>query len=81
MLESCGGDINPCGVDTGMPENIGQLGDILFDAVKGSGEQMAQVMGEDLLRRDLCLLAKCFHLPPDIMAADGFSVSRYKHRA
>jgi len=34
-----GGDnINPCSVDTAVTENISELGDVLFNAIKGTGE-------------------------------------------
>ena len=64
-----GHDVNTGGVDTAVTENIGELGNILFNAVKSAGKQMPQIMREHLLRIYACLLAKPFHLPPDIGAA------------
>lgn len=62
-----------------MAENIRKLGNILFDSVKHTGEQVAQVVREHLLRIDICLDAQCFHLPPDIRAADGFACAGHKN--
>lgn len=69
MFITGGNDVNTGGVDTAVTENIGELGNILFNAVKHPCEQMAEVMWEHLLRIYACLLAKPFHLPPDIGAA------------
>lgn len=52
-----------------MTENIRQLSNILLNAVKLTGEQVAEIMRKDLLRVDARFLAQCFHLPPDIRAA------------
>ena len=35
MLVASSHNIYPCGIDTAVTENIGKLGDILFDTVKG----------------------------------------------
>ena len=48
VLHTSGHDIDPGGVDTAVAQNVGQLGDILLDAVEGSGEQLPQVMGKYL---------------------------------
>ena len=41
MFSAGGNDINASSVNTAMAENIGKLGDILFNAVKGAGKQVA----------------------------------------
>ena len=40
-------NINSSCVDTAVTENISELGNVLFYAVKGTGEQVAQIMGKD----------------------------------
>ena len=64
-----GDDIYSCGVDATVTENVGKLCDILFNAVKHTGEQVAKIVRKDLLRINICLYTECFHLSPDIRAA------------
>ena len=52
VLDACGYNINTGGVDAGMSQNICQLGNILFNAVKGAGKQMTQIVGEHLAGGD-----------------------------
>ena len=68
-----GNDIYAGGVYIGVSKNIGKLGDILFQAVKGTGEQMAQVVREYLAWTDLCLFAQCLHISPYIYSAHGLA--------
>ena len=51
---TCGNDIYAGGVDTAVSENIRELCNILFNAVKHSGEQVAQIMRKNFLRVDIC---------------------------
>ena len=78
MLRSGGDDINAGRIDAAVSENIRKLGNILFDAVKDTGEQVPQVMGEHLLRVDIRLRTQGFHLPPDVGAADGLTCAGHK---
>ena len=50
MLGSGGNDIDARGVDACVSENICELGNILFDAVKGTSEQMTEIVREHLAR-------------------------------
>ena len=70
VLAAGGNDIDSGCVDAAVAENIRQLGNVLFNAVKHPCEQMPQIMREYFLRIYPCLLAKTFHLPPDVGAAD-----------
>ena len=62
-----------------MTENVGQLGNVLFDAVKHPGEQVAQVMGKYFLRVDTRFLTQGFHLPPDICPIDGLARASHEN--
>ena len=62
-----------------MAENIRKLGNILFDSVKHTGEQVAQVMGKYLLRVDTRFLTQGFHLSPDICPIDGLARAGYEN--
>ena len=57
MFRACADDINSCRIYAAVTENVGKFGDVLFNAVKHSGKQVAQVVGKDLLRIDICLFA------------------------
>ena len=80
MFFAGGDDIDPRGVDAAVAEDIGQFGDILLHGVKGAGEEMAQIMREDLLRCDARLDAERLHLLPDITAVDRPSARRDEYR-
>ena len=51
-------DVDPCRIDTAVPENICEFGDILFNTVEDAGEQMAQIVREYLFGIYLCLKAE-----------------------
>ena len=46
-----GHDIDSCGVDAAVPQNVGKLGNVLFDAIESAGKELAQIVGENLRRR------------------------------
>lgn len=41
VLGAGGHDVNACGVDAAVAQNISQLCNVLLDAVEGSGKQLA----------------------------------------
>ena len=41
MFSAGGDDINSCRVDAAVTENVGKLGNVLFDTVEHPGEQVA----------------------------------------
>ena len=51
MLHPRGDDINAGGVYAGMTQDVCQADDVPLHGVKQPGEQVPQVMGEDLLLR------------------------------
>ena len=73
-------DIYSSGVDAAVAENIGKFGNILLNAVKRAGKQVSKIVRKDLVRVDICLCTKTFHLPPDVCPADGFAVTSNKDR-
>lgn len=48
VFGSGGHDIDAGGVDAAVAQNVGRLGDVLFNAVEGAGEQFAEIVGEYL---------------------------------
>ena len=70
VLCAGGDNINAGGVDAGMAKQVGQLGNILFQGVKGTGKQVAQVVGKHLFGVYPGGLAQAFHLSPNSGAAD-----------
>ena len=81
MLLSCRHNIDPGGVDTAVSQNICQLGNVLFDAVEGPGEELPQVVGKHLAFPDTGGFAQLLHQPPDPAAVERFAVSAHKDRA
>ena len=81
VLGAGGKDIDARCVDAGVTENVGQLGDILFDPVKRAGEQVPQIVREDFLRRYACLTTEIFHLSPDVAAVERFTAFGHEQRA
>ena len=76
-----GNNVYPCRVDTAMTENIGQLCNVLFNAVKNTSEQVAQVVRKDLLRIDIGFFAQRFHFTPNIGAAYWLARPCHKNHA
>lgn len=48
MLDASTHNVDPGGVDAAVAQNVRQLGNVLFNAVKRPGEQLAQIVGKDL---------------------------------
>ena len=74
-------DVDPCRIDTAVPENICEFGDILFNTVEDAGEQMPQIVREYLFGIDLCFKAEVFHFSPDIRAAQRLACASDENRA
>lgn len=74
-------DVDPCRIDAAVAENIGELGDILFNTVKHTGEKMAKIVRKYLFGIYLCLNAEVFHFPPDVRAAYRLARAGNKNRA
>ena len=66
MLVPGGDQINPGGVDIRVPEDVRQLRQILLHLVKGPGEQVAKIVGENLSGCDLRLFAEALHFFPNV---------------
>ena len=81
MLHSRGHDVDACGFDAAVPEDIGELGDILFDVIKRACKEMAQVVRKHLFRVNLRAFAQRFHIPPNVGAAQWLSACRNKDRS
>ncbi len=79
MLVAGGDNINSCRVDTAMIEDISELGDVLFDTVKCTGEKVTEIMRKYFLRVHPCLFAKIFHFSPNVRAAHLLTGSGYKY--
>ena len=75
MLDACGHNIDPGRFDVAVAEDVCQLGDILFDLVKGPGKKLAQIVGKYFGRGNLRRFAQPLHLRPDAAAVKGIAVS------
>ena len=72
-------NINSCGVDTAVTEYVCELGNVLFNTVEGSCEQVAQIMRKYLLRIYARFLTKAFHFTPNVSSAHRFAASGYEN--
>ena len=63
--------IDPRRIDAAVPQDIRQLAQILLLVIVGPGEQVAQIVGEDLGARHAAALPEALHRPPDVAAVHG----------
>ena len=80
MFCAGGNDIDPCGVDVAVAENIRQLCHVVINTVKRSGKQVPQAVRKHLAWRNVCPFAQGFHFPPDIAAVHRLARPSNKHR-
>ncbi len=73
MFGAGGHDIDAGGIDGAVTQNICQLGNVLFDAVEGAGEQLTQIVGKHLGRFHPGGFAQLFHCRPDVASIQRFS--------
>ena len=66
MLEAARDDVDARRIDTAVSQDIREPRDVFLYAVKGSGEQVPQIVREHLAGVDAGFLAEALHLPPDI---------------
>ncbi len=69
-----GHDIDARGINARMPQNVRQLGNVLFHAVKDARKQVPQIVRKHLAWQHARLLAQRFHHPPHAGAADRLAV-------
>ena len=80
MFCSCGHNIDSRGIDTAVAQDIRQLGDVLFNAVKGSCKEFPEIMWEYFGRVHTCCSTQPLHLCPDIAAIHGLPILCNKDR-
>ena len=68
--------INPGRLDPAMPQHIRQMRQVLLNGVKGTCEQVAQVVREYFAGLHLRVFAKLLHIVADVGAVQGFSAFR-----
>jgi len=69
------------GIDAGMAQNVRQADDILFQTVKGPGEQMPQIVRKYLFSAYPCGTAEFFHFCPDVAAVQRLAACRNEDAA
>ena len=75
-----GGDkVDPRGLDTAVAKNVGQAGHIPANLVEGPGEQVAEIVRENLPRLHAGLFADGLHLRPNLLARQRTTASGEKH--
>lgn len=64
MLRAGGDQVDARSLNAGMPEQVGQFGNVVADAVERACEQVTQVVRENLCRGDARQLTDRLHLRP-----------------
>ena len=75
MLSAGAHNIDPCGVNATVPQDVRQFGDVLFNTIEGPGEQLAQIVGKHLAGLHTRCFAELFHIRPDVAPVQGLSVT------
>ena len=75
VLRAGAHDIDPRSINAAVSQNIRQLGNILFQPVKGPSKQLSQIMRKDLGRVHARTPAQPLHFSPNIAAVHGSAVS------
>ncbi|CAN4051677.1 hypothetical protein EJMLMN_EJMLMN_17280, partial [Dysosmobacter welbionis] len=81
VLGARGDQVNPGRLNTGVAQDVRQLGHVPADTVERPGEQVPQIVGKHLAGCHARLVAQRFHLRPDLPAGDAFFVSGEKNLA
>ena len=68
---NAGRHVEACRFNGRVPQNIGQMGKILFNLVIAPGEEMAQIMRKYLSGLHFCRSAQALHFMIDIAAVHG----------
>ena len=76
MLEAARDDVDARRIDTAVSQDIREPRDVFLYAVKGSREQVPQIVREHLFGVDVRILAQLLHIPPYIGTTDRLSVFR-----
>ena len=74
-------DIDAGRIDACVSENVCEPRNVLFNRVKGSCEQVPEVVRKDLTRRHVRIFAQRLHFPPDIVSADRSSAPCDEYRS
>ena len=67
MLRPGSAQVDPGGLNAAVAQHVGQLGHVPGGGVEAPGEEMPQVVGEDLGALHPRLAAEPFHLRPDVL--------------
>ena len=78
VFQAGGHDIDSGGVHAAVAQNVRQLGNVLFQTIEGSGEQLAQIVGKHLAGLHPGFFAQSLHLRPNIAPVQRLSVSGNK---
>ena len=78
MLHTGGDEIDACGFDAAVPEDIGQPCYIPADLVERPGEQMPEIVGKHLPGLHTRLFTDGFHLRPNLLTRQRTTASGEK---
>ena len=81
VFDACGHNIDAGRIDRAVTQDVGELGDILFNAVEGAGEEFPQIVGKNFRRLHTGGFAQLLHSSPDITAVQRFACASNEDRA
>lgn len=73
MLCAGGNQVDACGFDTAVTQQVSQFGNVPAGTVENRGKQVPQIMWKHFSRLHTCVLAQPFQFRPDLSAAEFLS--------
>ena len=80
MLCAGGNQVDACGFDTAVTQQVSQFGNVPAGTVENRGKQVPQIMWKHFSRLHTCVLAQPFQFRPDLSAAEFLSAFGAKDR-
>ena len=74
-------NINACGVNATVTENICQLGDVFLNTIECSGKEFSQIVRKNLAGFYVCCFTKFLHVRPDVASVQRVTVASNKNGA
>ena len=81
MLCAGGNQVDACGFDAAVAQQVSQFGNVPAGSVEDRGKQVPQIVRKHFSRLHACVLAQPFQFRPDLAAAKFLSAFGAKDRA
>lgn len=80
MLSAGGDEVESGGLDGGVTEHIGELGEVAGDFIECAGKEMPEIVRKDFAGFHAGEGAEIFHLTPDLLARERGAIARDEER-